>query len=93
MGRGASFALTHKGVCGFSQSFRFLAERLRYAHGSCHTHGMANELITAKEKAEQLGISRTQLSRLVKAGEITPSFKAPGANGVMLFDANTERVA
>jgi hypothetical protein len=80
-------------VCRFPQSFWFIPQTQSYACNSCHTRDMANELITAKDKAEQLGISRTQLSRLVKAGKLIPAFKADGKNGVMLFTDTDERVA
>lgn len=45
-------------------------------------------LLTAKEKATELGISRSTLSRRVKSGKITPAFKDESNehNGVMLFD-------
>ena len=43
------------------------------------------DLLTAKQKAEELGISRSTLTRMVQAGKITPAFKADGANGVTLF--------
>lgn len=47
---------------------------------------MHNEqLITAREKAAELGISRSTLTRRVRAGEITPAYRADGDNGVMLF--------
>lgn len=42
-------------------------------------------LLTAKQKAEELGISRSTLTRMVQAGKITPAFKADGPNGVTLF--------
>lgn len=46
------------------------------------------ELLTAKEKAAELGISRSTLSRRVKAGTIIPAFKdeSNDHNGVMLFE-------
>ena len=43
------------------------------------------QLITAKEKAAELGISRSTLTRRVRAGEITPAYRADGDNGIMLF--------
>lgn len=43
------------------------------------------ELITAKDKAAELGISRATLTRHVQQGKLTPAFRASGENGVMLF--------
>ena len=42
-------------------------------------------LITAKDKAAELGISRSTLTRRVKSGNITPAFRAEGENGITLF--------
>jgi hypothetical protein len=50
----------------------------------CNALTMQN-LLTAKQKAEELGISRSTLTRMVQAGKITPAFKADGPNGVTLF--------
>lgn len=47
-----------------------------------------DNLLTAKEKAEELGISRSTLTRMVQAGELVPSYRAEGRNGVMLFAPN-----
>lgn len=44
-----------------------------------------DELITAKDKAAELGISRPTLTRRVQQGKIKPAFRAEGENGVMLF--------
>lgn len=41
-------------------------------------------LITAKEKAAELGIDRSTLSRWVKNGDITPALIL--TNGAMLFE-------
>jgi predicted site-specific integrase-resolvase len=43
------------------------------------------DMLTAKQKAAELGISRSTLTRMVQSGKITPAFKADGANGVTLF--------
>ena len=40
---------------------------------------------TAKDKAAELGISRSTLTRRVKSGNITPAFRAEGENGITLF--------
>lgn len=56
--------------------------------GACNACDMHNgELLTAKEKAAELGISRSTLSRKVKAGDIVPAFKDESNehNGVQLF--------
>ena len=50
------------------------------------------ELISAKDKAAELGISRATLSRRVKAGDITPAFKGDGDNGIQLFTPSTPTV-
>lgn len=42
-------------------------------------------LITAKDKAAELGISRSTLTRRVKSGNIIPAFRAEGENGITLF--------
>ena len=46
-----------------------------------------SELLTAKEKAAELGIHRSTLSRRVKAGLIVPAYKDDDNphNGVQLF--------
>lgn len=49
-----------------------------------------NGLITAKEKAAELGVSRATLTRWVQAGKITPAYKAEGPTGVMLFKAGND---
>lgn len=49
-----------------------------------------NGLITAKEKAAELGVSRATLTRWVQAGKITPAYKADGPTGVMLFKAGND---
>jgi len=50
------------------------------------THFMqTSELLTAKEKAEELGISRATLTRRVQAGKIVPAYRGAGDNGVTLF--------
>lgn len=60
---------------------------LAQAFRPCNSCDMHNGLLTAKEKAEELGISRSTLSRKVKAGEIIPAFRDESNehNGVMLF--------
>jgi hypothetical protein len=50
-----------------------------------------DSLITAKAKADELGISRATLSRKVAAGEIVPAFQAEGKNGIMLFEPETSQ--
>jgi predicted site-specific integrase-resolvase len=47
-----------------------------------------SDLITAKEKADELGISRATLSRRVRDGLIVPAFKDESnpRNGVQLFE-------
>lgn len=47
-------------------------------------------LLTAKEKAAELGVSRATLTRWVQAGKITPAYKADGPTGVMLFKAGDD---
>jgi hypothetical protein len=64
----------------------------------CNGCVMPNEaaLITAKEKAVELGVSRSTLSRLVRSGEIVPAFRdqTNPRTGVMLFTpAEAELVA
>ena len=49
--------------------------------GACKTHGM--NLITAKQKAEELGIDRSTLSRWVRDEKIEPVMTLE--NGAMLF--------
>lgn len=44
-----------------------------------------NTLLTAREKAAELGVSRSTLTRMVQSGEVVPAFRAAGSNGVMLF--------
>lgn len=44
-----------------------------------------DDMMTAKQKAEQLGVSRATLTRWVQAGKLTPAYKADGTRGVMLF--------
>ncbi len=54
----------------------------------CNACDMHNEdLLTAKEKAIELGISRSTLSRKVKSGDIVPAFKDESNphNGMYLF--------
>lgn len=48
----------------------------------------ADNLLTAKDKAAELGISRSTLSRKVKSGQIVPAFKDESnpRNGVQLFE-------
>lgn len=48
----------------------------------------ADNLLTAKDKAAELGISRSTLSRKVKSGLIVPAFKDESnpRNGVQLFE-------
>lgn len=53
---------------------------------ACNDSFMSN-LLTAKEKAAELGVSRATLTRWVQAGKITPAYKAEGPTGVMLFKA------
>lgn len=43
------------------------------------------KLISAKDKAAELGISRATLSRRVKRGEIVPAYQGDGDNGIQLF--------
>lgn len=43
-------------------------------------------LVNSNEAAEVLGITRRQLLRLVKRGEIVPALKLPGHTGAYLFD-------
>ena len=43
------------------------------------------KLISAKDKAAELGISRATLSRRVRDGEIKPAYQGDGNNGVQLF--------
>jgi hypothetical protein len=57
--------------------------------GVCNGCDMHNgELLTAKEKAAELGISRSTLSRKVASGAIIPAYKDESNehNGVQLFD-------
>jgi predicted transcriptional regulator len=62
--------------------------------GSCQSHHMSeNKLLTAAEKAQEIGVSRSTLSRLVKAGMIQPETEYIGENGkrtAMYFTPETE---
>jgi predicted site-specific integrase-resolvase len=52
-----------------------------------------NKLLTAAEKAQEIGVSRSTLSRLVKAGMIQPETEYIGENGkrtAMYFTPETE---
>ena len=49
------------------------------------THMTTAKLISAKDKAAELGISRATLSRRVSAGEIKPAYEGDAKNGVQLF--------
>lgn len=48
---------------------------------------MFNErpMYSTKEAAEALGVTRTHITRLVKAGQLTPAVKAPGLRGAFMF--------
>lgn len=52
----------------------------------CNAYAMTNaKLLSAKSKAEEMGISRATLSRRVKSGAIKPAYRGEGVNGVHLF--------
>lgn len=51
------------------------------------------KLISAKEKAAELGISRSTLSRWVEANKITPAYIGEGDNGIQLFTPESSPTA
>lgn len=54
---------------------------------------MPNALLSTRETASRLGLTRYSLYRLVKAGAIAPT-KLPGQTGAYVFEpAEVERVA
>lgn len=53
----------------------------------------AQNLIGSAQACQVLSVDKSTLSRLVKAGTLTPVMKLPGKNGAMLFDpADVTRV-
>lgn len=51
-------------------------------------------LMTTAEAAETLKLSRSQVARLARSGDLPHAAKAPGPRGAYLFDrADVERVA
>jgi hypothetical protein len=63
-----------------------LNQVLRNVRAVCNT--LLMQLLTAKQKAAELGISRATLSRRVQEGEVVPAFKDDSNphNGVQLFE-------
>lgn len=58
----------------------------------CDMHN--SDLLTAKQKADELGISRSTLTRYVRAGKVTPAWRDETThNGVMLFERETRKEA
>lgn len=56
-------------------------------------HAPQPDIISA-EVCERLGIDRSTLTRWVRRGLITPTYKFPHRNGAMLFDpVDVERLA
>lgn len=43
------------------------------------------QMMTTREAADRLGVSTSQVTRLVKRGEIEPAIQAPGKRGAFLF--------
>ncbi len=43
------------------------------------------ELLSAEQKAAELGVSRSTITRMVQAGELTPAYKGEKKNGILLF--------
>lgn len=73
------------GLPGPGHGARFVVV-LAFHERLCNARVMPNEdLITAKDKAAELGISRSTLTRRVQSGDVVPAFRADGDNGVMLF--------
>lgn len=59
-------------------------------HGgrACDTVGMQN-LLTTAQVAEQLGLNRKTVERLVHRGKLEALAQAPGRNGAFLFTPDT----
>lgn len=49
------------------------------------------ELITSTEAAEVLGVSKWHVSRMARAGKLSPAMQLPGPRGAFLFDSDTVR--
>lgn len=47
------------------------------------------ELITTRDAAEQIGVTRFHVARLVREGRLTPAMKLTGDRGAFLFDPAT----
>lgn len=43
-------------------------------------------MVTSADAAARLGVGRSTIARLVRAGHLTPVMKAPGIRGAFVFD-------
>lgn len=55
---------------------------------ACDTEGMQS-LLTTVQVAEQLGVTRKTIERLVHRGKLEPIAQAPGRNGARFFTPET----